>query len=126
MKLLDELKYNSDGLIPAIIQDASDGQVLVLCYMNRDALEATVKTGKVHLFRRSLGRLMIKGETSGHVQTVRGVRVDCEGKSLLIKVDQKVGACHTGHFTCYFTKYNPQTDTTETIGEKVFEPGDVY
>jgi len=126
MSIFDRVKFQDDGLIPAVIVDDVSGQVLTLCYMNEDALAKTLETGEVHVFRRSRGRVMKKGETSGHTQAVKAVFIDCEGNSLVIRVDQKVAACHTGHFTCYFTKYNPQTDTTETIGEKVFEPGDVY
>ena len=126
MSIFDCVKFQDDGLIPAVIVDDVSGKVLTLCYMNEDALAKTLETGEVHVFRRSMGRVMKKGETSGHTQTVKAVFIDCEGNSLVIRVDQKVAACHTGHFTCYFTKYNPQTDTTETIGEKVFEPGDVY
>lgn len=126
MPLTDRVKFQDDGLIPAVIVDDVSGEVLTLCYMNEDALAKMLETGEVHVFRRSQGRVMKKGETSGHTQAVKAIFIDCEGNSLVIRVDQKVAACHTGHFTCYFTKYNPQTDTTETIGEKVFEPKDVY
>jgi len=126
MPIFDHVKFQDDGLIPAVIVDGVTGQVLTLCHMNEDALVKTLETGQVHVFRRSQGRVMKKGETSGHTQAVKGIFIDCEGNSLLIGVGQKVAACHTGRFTCYFTKYNPQTDTTETIGEKVFEPKDVY
>lgn len=126
MPLTDCVKFQDDGLIPAVIVDDVSGEVLTLCYMNEDALAKMLETGEVHVFRRSQGRVMKKGETSGHTQAVKAIFIDCEGNSLVIRVDQKVAACHTGHFTCYFTKYNPQTDTTETIGEKVFEPKDVY
>jgi len=126
MPLTDRVKFQDDGLIPAVIVDDVGGEVLTLCYMNEDALAKTLETGQVHVFRRSQGRVMKKGETSGHTQAVKAIFIDCEGNSLVIRVGQKVAACHTGHFTCYFTKYNPQTDTTETIGEKVFEPKDVY
>jgi phosphoribosyl-AMP cyclohydrolase len=80
----------------------------------------------VHVFRRSKGRLMKKGGTSGHTQAVKKIYIDCEGNSLLIRVDQKVAACHTGHFSCYFTRYNPDTGRTETVGEPVFNPDEVY
>ncbi|MFH1732160.1 MAG: phosphoribosyl-AMP cyclohydrolase [Planctomycetota bacterium] len=126
MPIFDCVTFQDDGLVPAVIVDDVGGQVLTLCYMNEDALAKTLETGQVHVFRRSQGRVMKKGETSGHTQAVKAVLIDCEGNSLVIRVDQKVAACHTGHFTCYFTKYNPQTDTTETIGEKAFEPKDVY
>jgi len=126
MPLTDHVRFQDDGLIPAVIVDDVSGQALTLCYMNEDALAKTLETGEVHVFRRSQGRVMKKGETSGHTQTVKGIFIDCEGNSLVIRVGQKVAACHTGYFTCYFTKYNPQTDTTEVIGEKIFEPGEVY
>jgi len=126
MSLFDQLQFNADGHVPAIIIDDVSGQVLTLCYMDRKALEKTLATGEVHVFRRSLGVLMKKGERSGHTQTVKEMHIDCEGKSLLIRVDQKVAACHKGYFTCYYTKYDPETGETETVGERVFDPDDVY
>lgn len=126
MSILDHVKPQQNGLIPAIIVDDASGEVLTLCYMNPEAVEKTLETGQVHVFRRSKGRLMKKGERSGHVQAVRQIFIDCEGNSLLIRVDQKVAACHKGYFTCYFTEYDPATDSTRTVGEKVFEPGEVY
>jgi phosphoribosyl-AMP cyclohydrolase len=119
--LLTTLNFK-DGLIPAVITDAATGQVLTLCYMSREAVQRTLETGFVHVFRRSKGRLMKKGETSGHVQRVREVRIDCEANSLLICVEQHVAACHKGYFTCYFRRYNSRTDSFETVGERVFDP----
>ncbi|HOP81402.1 MAG TPA: phosphoribosyl-AMP cyclohydrolase, partial [Armatimonadota bacterium] len=84
MSFLDSLVFNDQGLIPAVIQDDSTGQVLTLCYMNQEALDKTLETGFVHVFRRSAGRLMMKGETSGHTQAVKSIFLDCEGKSLLV------------------------------------------
>ncbi|HOM73060.1 MAG TPA: phosphoribosyl-AMP cyclohydrolase, partial [Armatimonadota bacterium] len=108
MSFLDSLVFNDQGLIPAVIQDDSTGQVLTLCYMNQEALDKTLETGFVHVFRRSAGRLMMKGETSGHTQAVKSIFLDCEGKSLLVRVDQKVAACHKNYFTCYFREYSPE------------------
>jgi len=122
--LLKELKFQ-DELIPTIIQEV-DGQVLTLCYMNRAALEATLRTGQVHVFRRSQGRVMLKGETSGHTQQLREVRVDCEGKSLLFKVEQRVAACHAGYRTCYYRRYVSEGDTLQICEERVFDPDSVY
>ena len=122
--LLNELNFR-DGLIPAIIVDAETGQALTLCYMNREALQETLRSGVVHLFRRSKGRLMKKGETSGHIQQVREVRVDCAGNSLLIAVHQHVAACHEGYRSCYFRRYDQGTDTLQVTGEKVFDPDEV-
>ena len=103
-EFISKVKFDDKGLVPAIIQDHKSGAVLTLCYMNRDALEKTLETGLVYVFRRSKGRVMMKGETSGCTQKVKSVYVDCEGNSILFKVAQKRAACHTGYFTCYFRK----------------------
>ena len=124
-ELLEKIKFNDKGLIPAIIQDEKTKEVLTLCYMNQDALLKTLEEGKVYVFRRSKGRLMLKGETSGCVQTVKSLCIDCEGNSLLFKVDQERAACHEGYFTCYFRKLN-KDGTFEVIGERIFDPEKVY
>lgn len=126
MQLFNELQFNDAGLIPTVIQDVTDNQVLTLCYMTREALEKTLETGLVHVFRRSKGRLMIKGETSGHTQAVKEVLIDCEGKSLVIKVGQKVASCHRGYKSCYFRRYRPEDDEFTVEEERVFNPEDVY
>ena len=125
-RFFEILNFNEKGLIPAIISDAATGQALTLCYMNREALEKTLETGKVHLFRRSKGRLMIKGESSGHIQLVREVRADCAGNSLLIAVEQKVAACHAGYFSCYYRAWNAENERVDVVESKVFDPKDVY
>lgn len=122
---IQQLKFNEKGLIPAIIQDYDTGKVLTLCYMNKEALEKTLKEGKVYLFRRSKNRLMLKGETSGHTQIVKELYLDCEGNSLLLKVGQKVGACHEGYFTCYYRRVN-KDGSLEVSEKKVFAPQKVY
>ena len=122
---LDILKFNEQGLIPAIIQDVKSKQVLTLCYLNRIALEKSLKEGKVYLFRRSQNRLMLKGETSGHIQRIKAMHVDCEGKSLLVLVQQHVAACHAGYFTCYF-RQRAKNGSLRTIGKRVFDPAKVY
>jgi phosphoribosyl-AMP cyclohydrolase len=126
MPLLTNLKFDDKGLIPAVIVDVTDNRVLTLCFMNQEALEKTIETGKVHVFRRSKNRLMLKGETSGHTQSVEEVFFDCEGKSLVIKVKQNVAACHAGYRSCYYRKYNDKTDNIEIIEEKVFDPEKTY
>ncbi len=126
MQLLTNVKFDDKGLIPAVIVDVTDNRVLTLCFMNQDALEKTIETGQVHVFRRSKNRLMLKGETSGHTQSVEEVFFDCEGKSLVIKVTQKVAACHAGYMSCYYRKYNDKTDNIEIIEEKVFDPEKTY
>ena len=124
-KLLQLLKFNDKGLIPSIIQDEKSGEVLTLCYMTKEALGKTLDEGKIYVFRRSKGRLMLKGETSGCVQTVKSLMIDCEGNSLLFKVDQERAACHEGYFTCYFRKVDKEGNTV-VEGERVFDPKDVY
>ena len=126
MQLLTNLKFGDKGLMPAVIVDVTDNRVLTLCFMNQEALEKTIETGQVHVFRRSKNRLMLKGETSGHTQSVEEVFFDCEGKSLVITVKQKVAACHAGYMSCYYRKYNNKSDNIEIIEEKVFDPEKTY
>lgn len=126
MKLFDGLVFNDQGMIPCIIANAEDNRPLTLCYMTREALEKTLETGKVHVFRRSLGRLMIKGETSGHIQEVKRVFPDCEGKSLLITVKQHVAGCHKGYMSCYFNEYDVKNDSFKVAEPLVFDPKKVY
>jgi phosphoribosyl-AMP cyclohydrolase len=97
MSVYDKLKFNADGLIPAIIQDHQDGRVLMLGWMNRASLEATVATARTHFWSRSRQKFWIKGESSGHTQMVRDIAFDCDGDTLLIKVDQIGAACHEGY-----------------------------
>lgn len=126
MELISILKFDKYGLIPAVIVDTDTNQVLTLCYMNEDALHKTIETGKIHVFRRSKGRLMLKGESSGHIQKIKEVFIDCEGNSLVFKVQQHVAACHAGYKSCYFRRYNLKYDKVEIVEEKVFEPEKVY
>ena len=93
---LDQLKFDSAGLIPAIVQDHKTGQILAVYYMNRQAIEKTIETGKVHSYSRSRGRLALKGETSGHFENVKTILADCDRDALVIKVEQLGGACHEG------------------------------
>ena len=124
-KLLTLLKFDDKGLIPAIIQDEKSGGVLTLCYMNKDALEKTLDEGKIYVFRRSKGRLMLKGETSDCIQRVKSLMIDCEGNSLLFKVEQVKAACHEGYFTCYFRKVDKE-GKVEILGKRIFDPKDIY
>ena len=105
MPYLDDVRWNADGLVPAIAQSCDTGRVLTLAWMNRAALSATVASGQAHYWSRSRRKLWKKGETSGHVQTVREIRLDCDGDAVLLLVDQEGGiACHTGHERCFFRK----------------------
>ena len=104
MTLLDSVAFGTDGLVPAIVQDGESGEILMLAYMNREALQKTLETGKSHFWSRSRNALWRKGETSGNEQTVRQIRLDCDGDALLLKVDQKGVACHTGERSCFYRK----------------------
>ena len=114
-----------DGLLPAIIQDAASGEVLMLGFMNQEAWEKTRETGRVHYFSRTRQKLWCKGETSGNLQIVKEIFLDCDEDTLLIKVEQVGGAtCHTGYRSCF---YRLITDGEERlVGVKVFDPKEVY
>ena len=113
------------GLVPAVAQDADTGEVLMLAWMNREAFEETVRTGRAVYFSRSRNRLWRKGEESGHVQEVRGVFVDCDADTVLLKVRQVGGAaCHEGYKSCFFRQV--EGDQLRVVAEKVFDPKQVY
>jgi phosphoribosyl-ATP pyrophosphohydrolase/phosphoribosyl-AMP cyclohydrolase len=105
------LRFNEQGLIPAIVQDGASGQVLMLAYMNREALERTLATGLVHYWSRSRAQLWQKGETSGHLQHLRDLRYDCDADTLLVIVEQEGVACHTGAPSCFFQHLTGTSDT---------------
>ena len=104
MSLTDAVKFDSNGLVSAIAQDAATNEVLMLAYMNRETLEETLEKGVMIYWSRSRKKRWFKGETSGHVQRIREVYIDCDGDALLFKVDQTGAACHENYFTCFFRK----------------------
>jgi len=114
------------GLIPAIAQDFITGEVLMLAYMNQDAWENTLATGRATYFSRSRGTLWVKGETSGNVQQVKEIRIDCDADTVLLKIEQ-VGraACHTGHISC-FHRVVSKDGQFKVVGKPVFDPEEVY
>jgi phosphoribosyl-AMP cyclohydrolase len=119
--------FDKNELIPVIAQDDETGDVLMLAYMNREAYEETLRTGRVCYWSRSRGKLWRKGEESGNVQELKGLYFDCDGDTLLVKVNQIGGAaCHEGYRTCFFRKIDPETREVVTLGERVFDPGEVY
>lgn len=122
---LEDLKFDAAGLIPAIVQDHKTGEVLMMAWMNRQALDRTVETGKTHFFSRSRNKLWLKGETSGHVQHVKSIRVDCDQDVLLIQVEQIGAACHEGYYSCFYREFEPDRDW-KVVGRKVFDPKAVY
>ena len=111
------LKFDGEGLIPAIIQDAANSQVLMVAYMNPESLQKTLLTRKTHFWSRSRQELWLKGETSGHYQFVKEVRFDCDQDTLLIKVDQVGPACHTGHRSCFYRSLPPASLKTGADSE---------
>ena len=114
-----------DGLVPAIAQDAASGDVLMMAYMNAESYAETLATGRAVYFSRSRNKLWRKGEESGNVQLVRGVYVDCDADTILLKVEQLGGAaCHEGYKSCFFRKVTPAG--LETVGSRVFDPAIVY
>ena len=123
--ILKQCKYSSDGLIPAIVQDYKTGDVLMLAYMNKLALQKTLKTKKVHFWSRSRNKLWLKGETSGNVQVLKSIAFDCDSDAVLVKVNQLGGAaCHTGRRSCFF-KQVKGSKLVQT-GKILFDPKKVY
>lgn len=120
---MEGLKWDEKGLMPAVVQDANSKEVLMVAYMNNEALELTIKTKKAHFYSRSRQKLWLKGESSGHTQEVKEVRIDCDNDTVLLLVDQKVAACHTGYFSCF---YRAWADGWKVVGTKVFDEKDVY
>jgi phosphoribosyl-AMP cyclohydrolase len=122
---LDELAFDADGLIAAVAQEVGTGKLLMLAWMNREALSETVRSGRAVYWSRSRNRLWRKGEDSGHVQLVRQVRVDCDADVVVLEVEQVGGiACHTGHGRCFFRKLeNGRWVETEPV---LKDPGQIY
>ena len=116
-----DLAFDEQKLLPAVAQDADSGEVLMLAYVTEEALARTRETGLAHYYSRSRGELWQKGQSSGHVQHVEEVRADCDGDALLYLVDQEGGACHTGFASCFH-----RTVDGDVVGERVFDPDDVY
>ena len=122
---LDEVQWDENGLVPAIAQDASSGQVLMVAWMNRDALSETVRTARAVYWSRSRSRLWRKGEESGYVQTVKQVKLDCDGDVVLLEVDQAGGiACHTGRANCFFRKL--EAGNWVVTQPVLVEPDEIY
>ena len=114
-----------NGLVPAIVQDYETGEVLMLAFMNEEAWQETLKTGTATYWSRTRQELWVKGRSSGNVQHVREIRIDCDDDTVLLKVKQVGGAaCHTGHRSCFFKKV--EGGSVQVIGERVFDPKEVY
>lgn len=112
------------GLVPAVVQDAETNKILMLAYMNREAWNRTLETGKATYWSRSRSKLWVKGETSGNLQRVKEVRIDCDADAVLLKVDQKGAACHLGYYSCFFRRISGED--VEVVEERLFDPEEVY
>ena len=114
------------GLLPAIVQDHKSGKILMLAYINRDSWEKSLETGEAHYWSRSRQEIWHKGDTSGHVQRLKEIFVDCDNDTVLFRVEQVGGAaCHTGYESCFYKKVDPKGDVT-IVGQKIFDPEKVY
>ena len=122
----EELKYNDQGLVCAVFQDAQSGEVLTLAWMNKERVQKTWETKRVWLYRRSHGRVMMKGEQSGNVQNVQQMYADCDRDALVVKIEQVGGAaCHKGYRSCFFEQVQPD-GSLQAQGEPLFDPKEVY
>lgn len=123
-EVLDALPYNADGLIPAIAQQHDTGEVLMMAWMNRLSLDETLQSGRVCYFSRSRRKLWRKGESSGQVQSLREMRFDCDGDTILLLVDQTGPACHTGRRTCFYSAV--RGDRVEVVSAPMIDPDELY
>jgi phosphoribosyl-AMP cyclohydrolase len=124
-EIIKQVKFDANGLVCAVIQDDLTNEVLMVAYMNKESLVETLETGKCCYWSRSRQKLWRKGETSGHVQAVRAVRIDCDGDALLFRVTQEGGACHTGYRSCFYRQIKDNKEF-KVVGTKVFDEKDVY
>jgi phosphoribosyl-AMP cyclohydrolase len=126
MSFYEKLKFTADGLIPAIIQEQSTGRVLMMAWMNRASLESTIATGKTHFWSRSRQKFWMKGEESGHTQTVKDLAFDCDGDTLLIQVEQNGAACHEGYRSCFFRSVEGDGADFKITEPMLKAPGEIY
>jgi phosphoribosyl-AMP cyclohydrolase len=126
MMFLDQLKFDANGLIPAIVQDHQNGRVLMMAWMNRASLQKTLETGKTHFWSRSRQKFWMKGESSGHVQTVKDIAFDCDGDTLLIQVDQVGAACHEGYRSCFYRSAQAGGAGIKTTEPQLVSPDQIY
>lgn len=122
---ISKVKFDENGLVPAIVQDAKSREVLMVAYMNKEALLKTIRTKKTHFYSRSRKKLWLKGESSGHIQKVKKVSFDCDGDAVLVEAQQVGGACHTGYRSCFYRKLGKERQW-RINGRKVFDPENVY
>ncbi len=124
--IISQVKFDEKGLVPVVVQDAESGEVVMVAYMNSEALSKTLETGRMCYYSRSRKKLWVKGEESGNCQTVREMYVDCDNDTLLFKVGQKGGACHKGYHSCFFRKLAKNKKEFAITKERIFNPDEVY
>ena len=125
MNFFEKLKFNDDGLIPAIIQEEETGRVLMMAWMNESSLKTTIEKGKTHFWSRSRQKYWMKGESSGHTQQVKSIAFDCDGDTLLIQVSQVGAACHEGYQSCFFRTINDAGDF-DVSENRLVNPNEIY
>jgi len=124
MELTNQIRYDEKGLVPVIVQDYLSNEVLMVAYMNKESLQRSLVSGKTHFWSRSRQKYWQKGEQSGHIQLVKEVFIDCDNDALVIKVEQKVAACHKGYRSCFYRRL--EEGTFKVFQEKIFEEDSVY
>ncbi len=126
MSVYDQLKFDANGLIPAIVQEQRTGRVLMMAWMNRASLEKTIQTGKTVFWSRSRQKFWMKGESSGHTQVVKDIAFDCDGDTLLIQVDQTGAACHEGYQSCFYRSIQNDGAEFKVTEQRLASPDDIY
>jgi phosphoribosyl-AMP cyclohydrolase len=126
MSVYEKLKFDGQGLIPAIVQEQATGRVLMMAWMNRASLEKTIATGKTHFWSRSRQKFWMKGESSGHTQAVKDISFDCDGDTLLIKVEQIGAACHEGYQSCFYRSVEKQGNAFKITEAQLETPENIY
>jgi phosphoribosyl-AMP cyclohydrolase len=127
MKLLDSIKFNPDGLVPAIAQDDTTGDILMMAWMNRESLHETVQTKRAVYWSRSRNKLWRKGEESGNYQDIKSIHIDCDGDVILLRVKQMGdAACHTGHRSCFYREVSEDGSSFKEKNDIIFDPKMVY
>jgi phosphoribosyl-AMP cyclohydrolase len=126
MNIYDTLKFDPNGLIPAIIQETTTGRVLMMAWMNRASLEKTIETGKTHFWSRSRQQFWMKGESSGHTQTVKNISLDCDADTLLVQVEQRGEACHEGYHSCFFRSLQDNAGGLAITEPQIKTPEQIY
>ncbi|RAP47364.1 MAG: phosphoribosyl-AMP cyclohydrolase [Methanosphaera sp. rholeuAM6] len=119
-------EINGKKLATAIAQDHETNEILMLAFIDEEAYKKTIETGKAHYYSTSRDTIWFKGEESGHIQLVKEILFDCDKDAIIFRIEQTGGACHTGHYSCFYQKLSDDNTTLEDVGKKVFNPDDIY